>query len=85
MQLTAGKMLALTKANELRVFSPPDKLEIFFQLFFGGLTLTIKMMQTLRLVVKFPNRHSNNSEARGEGRGGMTVIVVFWKLPISDG
>lgn len=30
---------ALTKASELRVFSPPDKLEMFFQLFFGGLTL----------------------------------------------
>lgn len=30
---------ALTKASELRVFSPPDRLEMFFQLFFGGLTL----------------------------------------------
>lgn len=66
MQLTAGKMLALTKANELRVFSPPDKLEIFFQLFFGGLTLTIKMMQTLRLVVKLPN---TQTIARRGGRG----------------
>ena len=31
-----------TKARELSVFSPPDKFEIFFQLFFGGLTLRIE-------------------------------------------
>jgi hypothetical protein len=27
-----------TRASEERVFSPPDKFEMFFQLFFGGRT-----------------------------------------------
>lgn len=28
-----------TSASELSVFSPPERLEMFFQLFFGGRTL----------------------------------------------
>lgn len=30
---------AKTRASEERVFSPPDRFEMFFQLFFGGMTL----------------------------------------------
>ena len=37
-----------TKARELSVFSPPDKFEIFFQLFFGGLTLRIETVAIIK-------------------------------------
>jgi len=39
----------LTNAKELRVFSPPDKFEIFFQLLFGGRTLKTKINIDSRL------------------------------------
>lgn len=32
-------VIGLTSASELSVFSPPERLEMFFQLFFGGRTL----------------------------------------------
>lgn len=38
-ELTLKTCSAKTRANELRVFSPPERLEIFFQLFLGGMTL----------------------------------------------
>ena len=41
-----------TKARELSVFSPPDKFEIFFQLFFGGLTLRIETVAIINSLSK---------------------------------
>lgn len=41
MGLTLKIWRANTSANELSVFSPPDRFEMFFQLFFGGMTLKV--------------------------------------------
>lgn len=37
-KLTLYTWRAKTRASEERVFSPPERFEIFFQLFFGGMT-----------------------------------------------
>src|SRR5271170_6595003 len=55
------------KPKTIDTFSPPDKLEIFFQLFFGGITLN-----------KIPSE--NGSKLSTSSNSAFPPIVIIWYI-----
>ncbi|KAH3679833.1 hypothetical protein WICPIJ_008495 [Wickerhamomyces pijperi] len=58
---------AKTKAKDDKVFSPPDKLEMFFHDFFGGITEN-----------KIPSENGSNEST--SSNSALPPIVIIWYI-----